>query len=82
VDDGPQVGRHYERKLLLLTVRWGSVLAFLERAFEIADPFAQAFAEVGELARSEDEQGDDQKNQKLRHSKFTEHKILPNDCVP
>src|SRR2546423_12723415 len=71
--DQEQLGIISSERLLLLGLI-AAALAVFDRAFEITNTFAQAFAKIRELARSEDEKGNDQKNQKLRHSKFTEHK--------
>jgi len=51
-----------------LFLLFGSVLAIFNGTLEILDAFAESFAEVGELARSEDQKCDHQKNQQLRQS--------------
>src|SRR5882724_3326553 len=59
----------------------GFLFAVFYRRLEISNALAQAFAQIGQLARSEDKQGDSKNQQEFRQPNFsTKHDFLHWGC--
>src|SRR3954468_21011961 len=68
------------RKLVFL-VR-AAALAILDRRLEVADAFAQALAELRQLARAEDEHRDGEDDEQFRDAEFhsASRRVPAHDC--
>ena len=65
-EGGSKRGETIREQLLLFLV--GPLLTVFHRALEILDAFAKTFAEIGQLARSEDQKCNAEQKQKLGYS--------------
>src|SRR4249920_2279575 len=59
----------------------GRFIGLAYRFFEASDSFTERFAQFGELARTENHQGNYKNNDQLRHTKTSEHTAPPNSIT-